>query len=303
MTLVDPTSLRCGSALPVRLVESSRDAGWSSTLVEHHQVLDAEDAFETVSTRDHTIVVMTRGEQHLQSYRNGAWRSAIYGPGTVGITPGGTVSRLRRSVNPDAGAAYKINVYIPPEFFAEAAEHLGGAAGSGELFQSLGHLDETVRQVATALIRAMRAGAPDAYAESAARWLAMHLSAFARGLEGGDAPSIRGSIADPRLRRALDFIVEHYAEQLSMADIAAAAGISRYHLSRLFRIATGTSPYQRLLGTRLDEARRMLETSSLPVAEVAARCGFERANYFSTQFSRRFGITPRDARLESRNLV
>ena len=47
----------------------------------------------------------------------------------------------------------------------------------------------------------------------------------------------------------------------------------------------------------------MLETSNLPVAEVAARCGFERATYFSTQFSRRFGISPRDARLEIRNLA
>ena len=298
----DPISVQCGSALPVRLIESSCDLGWSSVLVEHHQVLDAEDVFETLPTRDHTIVVMTRGEQHLQSYRSGSWRSTIYRPGTVGMTPSGAVSRLRRSVNADAGAAHKVNIYIPPEFFIEAAEHFGGApADPIEALRSPGHLDEAVRQVALTLIRAMRAGAPDAYAESVARWLAMHLSTFARGLEGQDSLSSDGTIADPRLRKAAAFITEHYGEPLSMADIAAAAGISRYHFSRLFRSATGTSPYRHLLETRLDAARRMLETSSLPIADVAARCGFERASYFATQFFRRFGINPRDARLETRH--
>ena len=293
----DLSSLRCGSALPVRLVESSHAIGWTSTLVEHHQVLDAEDVFETIPTRDHTIVVMTRGEQRLQAYRNGAWRSTLYRSGTVGMTPGGAVSKLRRSVNRDAGAAYKVNLYIPPEFFAEAADHLGGGqSDSGEPPWSPGHLDETVRQVAVALVRAMRAGAPDIYAESAVRWLAVHLSIFARGVDA-EVRSSSSTVEDLRVRRALEFIEECFAKPLSMANIASAAGISRHHFSRLFRLSTGTSPYQRLLEVRLTAARRALEVSSLSVAEVAALCGFERPNYFATQYFRRYGIRPRDTRL------
>ena len=298
--LIDPMSLKSAEALPVRVIESSTDVSWKSALVQHHQVLDSDDVFETVPTSDETVVVMTRGEQHLESYRNKAWRSTTYQPGTVGVTPGDTISRLRRSVNRDAGAAYKVNIYIPQSFFAEAADHLGGGqAGLGEPFRSGGRLDEAVRQLALALIRAMRAGAPDAYAESAVRWLALHLSMCARGSEDQGALPGGEAIADRRLQKALDCIGDCYMKPLSVADLAAAAGISRFHFSRLFRQATGASPYRRLLETRLGAARRMLETSDLPVGEVASRCGFERANYFAAQYAQRFGMRPRDTKLET----
>ncbi len=295
---VDPLSLLCGAALPVRVLESSNDSGWTSTLVEHHRVLDSGDPFDTLPTPDHTVVVMTRGEQHLQSYRNGTWRSAVYRPGTVGLTPGGVTNRLRRSVNRDAGAAHKVNIYIPRSVVAEATDLFGGETSiSDSPPGSLGHLDEAVRQIALSLIRAFRAGAPDAYGESAVHWLALHLSAFARGARGQSEAPRRVTLEDRRLRKALDCVSDRFGEPLSIAEVAAEAGISKFHFSRLFRLAMGMSPYQWLLNTRLDAAKSMLEGTDLPVAEVASRCGFENANYFSTTFTRRFGFSPRVARL------
>jgi AraC-like DNA-binding protein len=77
---------------------------------------------------------------------------------------------------------------------------------------------------------------------------------------------------------------------LSATTIASAVGISSRHLSRIFSRAGTTVPHY-VLGRRLDAARAMLqrpETAALTVTEVASRCGFTSAAYFSTSFAARF---------------
>jgi AraC-like DNA-binding protein len=95
------------------------------------------------------------------------------------------------------------------------------------------------------------------------------------------------------------FIDDHLTNpSLSAADVAAGAGISERHLSRLFA-ETGTSVPQHILGRRLDLAHTLLgraEMRDLRVVDVAARCGFTSTAYFSETFKRRFGVTAGDVR-------
>jgi AraC-like DNA-binding protein len=110
-----------------------------------------------------------------------------------------------------------------------------------------------------------------------------------------------GNVGLPVAHRAAAgaFIDDHLTDPtLSAADVAAGAGISERHLSRLFA-ETGTSVPQRILAQRLDLAHAVLrhpDTRDLRVADVAARCGFTSTAYFSETFKRRFGTTPGDAR-------
>jgi AraC-like DNA-binding protein len=95
------------------------------------------------------------------------------------------------------------------------------------------------------------------------------------------------------------FIDDHLTEpSLSAADVAAGAGISERHLSRLFA-ETGTSVPQHILARRLDLAHSLLcrpETQGLRVMDIAARCGFTSTAYFSETFKRRFGTTAGEVR-------
>ena len=298
--IVDNASLRCADALPAKLVASSRTIGWTSILVDHQQVLNALDPFETASTPDHTIVVMTHGEQEIEVCSRGVWRRAEYRAGTVGMTPGGMTDRLRRRVRPGAGPAKKVNIYVPALLFDEAADHLGRAVGpdhAGRLV-ALGFADATLRQIAMALLRAVQAGLPDLYAETAARWLAVHLLSAKEGRPRLDAEETRsgGKIDDKRLARVLEFIDAHFSEPVSLDALAAEAGVSKFHFTRLFRRATGTTPHRWLVGRRLEAAQQMLATTDIPLTRVAARCGFPRANHFATQFAKRFGMSPSDYR-------
>jgi AraC-like DNA-binding protein len=93
------------------------------------------------------------------------------------------------------------------------------------------------------------------------------------------------------------FIEENLTDPaLSAGDVAAGTGISERHLSRLFA-AAGTSVPRHILARRLDAAYSVLATGDdLRTADVAARCGFTSAAYFSQTFRRRFGVTAGDVR-------
>ena len=299
---VDPASLKCADALRVRSIESSRELDWQSAPVEHQQILEHEDTFETRPTPDQTMVVMTRGEQELEVLSGGVWRRATYRPGAVGLTPGGATDRLRRRVNREAGPACKINIYIPQALFDEAADQLcrDGSVPPTPLVAH-GYVDTSIRYVALALLDGLREGASTLYADSAICWLVRHLLTFGCESSSGDREVRQSAAIDKRIGRALELISHNYAEPVSIDRIATESGVSKFHFARLFQQTTGTTPYGHLLDTRLNAAKRLLLTTDLSISEVARKCGFGRSNHFTTQFRNRFSIGPRDLRLSGRS--
>ena len=81
---------------------------------------------------------------------------------------------------------------------------------------------------------------------------------------------------------------------LRIDALARAAGVSRSHLYRLFRSEYGVSPKAYLRDLRLTLARRLLCEHAMSVAEVAYACGYADPLYFSAEFKREHGISPRD---------
>jgi AraC-like DNA-binding protein len=95
---------------------------------------------------------------------------------------------------------------------------------------------------------------------------------------------------------ALKFIEEHFAEAISVADIARHAGIGTGRLTELFREHVGTSPLRYLNTHRTDRAKILLLYSPLKLAEVASQCGFNSLPYFCRKFAKETGVTPGDFR-------
>jgi transcriptional regulator GlxA family with amidase domain len=84
--------------------------------------------------------------------------------------------------------------------------------------------------------------------------------------------------------------------QLPLDELAARALMSRRSFVRHFRAATGTTPHAWLLSQRLGLAQELLETTSLPVEQIAGRVGYRSAAVFREQFTARRGLAPRDYR-------
>jgi AraC family transcriptional regulator of arabinose operon len=103
---------------------------------------------------------------------------------------------------------------------------------------------------------------------------------------------------DDRVARALQEINRRYREPLTVAELAAAVHLSPSRLAHLFRAATGEAPIQMLLRLRLRQAARLLEYSTLNVAEIAAEVGFDSPFYFARQFRRQFGVSPTAYRVQ-----
>ena len=104
-------------------------------------------------------------------------------------------------------------------------------------------------------------------------------------------PAARLARADPALARAIALMEERIEQPPSIAEIAERLGLSQRRLEMLFADRLGTSPGRFFLDLRLDEARRMVTDTRLPLQEVALRCGFASQMAFSRAFRARFGGT------------
>jgi transcriptional regulator GlxA family with amidase domain len=94
------------------------------------------------------------------------------------------------------------------------------------------------------------------------------------------------------VREAVGFITTHLDGDLSTAAVAAAVGVSPRHLGRLFRDHTGRAPAQFVRRARIEAAARLLESTTLPVATVAHRCGFRSAEALRQSFAGHYATSP-----------
>jgi transcriptional regulator GlxA family with amidase domain len=94
------------------------------------------------------------------------------------------------------------------------------------------------------------------------------------------------------LRDVQAHIAEHPAADLSVPALAARAFMSERNFARAFRSETGMTPAVYVEHTRVERARRELETTDLPVEAVAARCGFGTVETMRRAFARRVGVNP-----------
>ena len=95
-----------------------------------------------------------------------------------------------------------------------------------------------------------------------------------------------------RLQRVRDYIEARLAEPLTLTDIAEVACLSAYHLSRSFKLATGTGIHRYVTARRIARARQLVLTTDLPLAEIAGAVGFDSQASFTTRFRQEVGVTP-----------
>ena len=100
----------------------------------------------------------------------------------------------------------------------------------------------------------------------------------------------------PRLLEAVALMEANVEEPLALAEVAALTGVSGRQLQRLFQRYLHCSPARHYLHVRLERGRLLLLQTSLPLAEVAARCGFSSARRFRLHYHETYGRHPRDER-------
>src|SRR5262249_35240143 len=107
----------------------------------------------------------------------------------------------------------------------------------------------------------------------------------------------------PLVLKAREYIEKHKTEELTLADVAKAAGASVFHFCKVFHRATGLKFTDYVARVRLEDARNRLLNPNLRVSEIAYDVGFHSLTQFNRTFKRVFGQSPTEfrAKLSSNN--
>ena len=174
----------------------------------------------------------------------------------------------------------------------------GVAAGNGflpnvEFVEVYKKKDPLVPTIGMSLLESAAGEHPQGklYSDSLIQTLTLHL--LTNYTTAASVPAKHnGGLSGHNLRRVTEFIDSSLADDVSLGEIAAIAGLSPYHFSRAFRRSTGTSPQQYVTQRRVDLAKELLARPELPIVEISLRTGFKNQSHFTTLFRKYTNFNP-----------
>ena len=196
----------------------------------------------------------------------------------------------------DAGTD-ELHLYVAPRWLAEMAGRIGRAAPVPEA--RFAFEDRLLRSLAEALLAERRNGGLGGalYRAAVSETIALHLLRTCCSVGEVPAPA---RLAPAALRRVRELVEAELHCDLTVDDLATAAGLSRAHFARAFRAATGETPHGYVRQRRVERARRLLAATDLEAATIAGLTGFSSPSHFGRVFKAATGVTPASYRRHGR---
>lgn len=241
----------------------------------------------------HLLLNLRETPMRVENWRDQVHRDFSYMPGEIILTPVG----IRNGWHWHERSKVIVITIEPEKLGRFASSELGLVLRGRQLRDTPQSLDTDLCQAGTMLMEALRTRGPglEVMYESLARIFLVKLVQRYGELRSDALDFSRGFTAS-HYKRVLDFIDERFGGPITIEEMAAVAGISPAHFSRLFKEVLGDSPYQFLMSYRVEQAKRMLEDRARPTIDVALACGFADQPHFTRIFKRLAGRTPREYR-------
>ncbi|WP_249140000.1 MULTISPECIES: helix-turn-helix domain-containing protein [Bradyrhizobium] len=286
--LADAEMARVLGTEPFRMALDSSGAG-----IAHWKHDPLHDVVEPMT---HHVIMAYNGSVQRMERRSGRFAATgTFRPGVVIVIPEGSSSRWDIPKPVDV-----VQLYLPHRTLVRVADEADTAKpidllertahpdpitsrlllSAADVLEGNGALDSLFRQQLTDLL--------------ATRLLAAHAGAPATGqpVVGGLAPKV--------LMRAIERLHSDSDADVSLAALAADAGLSRFHFCRAFKESTGLSPHAWLRQHRLEQAMQMLRDTDASVVTISAALGYASQTAFAAAFKRLTGDTPTDWRRRAR---
>jgi AraC family transcriptional regulator len=110
-------------------------------------------------------------------------------------------------------------------------------------------------------------------------------------------PMRRRGLQQHKLHVALCYIEDRIGEPIGVRDLAAQLHMSPFHFARRFKQAVGHPPHAYITQVRIERAKRLLASSTLPLVNIAMAVGYRTQAHFTGVFHKTVGSTPRTYRL------
>ncbi|MFV9657259.1 helix-turn-helix domain-containing protein [Pseudomonas sp. NY15366] len=195
-----------------------------------------------------------------------------------------------------------MHLYLAPALIDHAARDLGlQQNGAVSLRDVSGGRDDWVRTLLEQLRTELTGNRTPSQllVHNLAQALAIHLvRSYRAPLPAGRRSN---ALQAYKLRRVIDLMNQHLAQDFSLAKLAQAAQLSEYHFSRLFKHATGLAPSHYFIRLRIARARQLLLETERSVIDIGLEVGYSSPSHFSQVFRREVGVTPSAYRDPGRN--
>ncbi len=268
---------------------SSLGRDWDGVEVDWHDWKGGGNASAPPHDSD-TIVMRTSGKVRLTQMRDGKTHTAMALPGNVTLHPRGMESKWSWTA---AGAIAVVR--LPTGLLNGAAETmLRSPPASLSLANCFGRKDAFIENIINMFVYELRSP-PHPSQRYITQALSSALACHMVQRFSTQGLPVRAHAFDMHARavqRVKDYIREHMHEPLSLDTLAAVANVSRFHFSRMFRVAAGVSAMQYLEQARMERAQELLRTGRMALAQVALLVGYDDPSYFARRFRLYVGVTP-----------
>lgn len=274
----------------LQLLTSSESLGWNGV----HLMLERQEAMpDTVYVpylEDDVFAFLLDGTARVHmKLTDGATIDTLAGPQSLQLIP----RHSEFAGHWDSAWTYVV-LRFDRQFITELA--LGVQRGDPthiELIPSFYFNDLLLYSLSIELFNEMQSANPlgSLYSDSLTTALALYLLRHYSNSHGVNKPS-SNRLTRTQLRMVDEYIDAHLEQKISLADLATCLHLSVPHFERMFRVTTQRPPYRYVLDFRLEQAKTLLETTHIPLAEVARQCGFSSQSHFTSHFTRYVGVSP-----------
>ena len=273
--------------VPGDLTVSSPDDAWNGVSVRGYRYADSD--VEVPGLRDFMIVAYRRGVTDMRRKIDSSWHHEQLRPGDVSLLTRAADSHWTWDTPIEV-----IHVYLTHDQLAATCRAMyGREVEDVALHDTIKADDPAIHRAAMMIAQeAARGGVgSELLVDSLSTQLSViilrrHANILFREPPATECLSFR------REHLVRDYIHAHLHERLTLEDLAASAGLSKFHFARQFRASTGTTPHEFVMRQRLDRARLLLQRTNTPLPEIAATCGFADQSHMNRVVKKRLGATP-----------
>jgi AraC family transcriptional regulator len=274
----------------VRPVRTSAGLGWGRLYVSTQRELPYRDAFQGAGS--HLVILHLDGPVTVRRGRRGLTSARQVPPGGLFLHPADTELDVELG-----GYLNTVHVYLSDAALQETADDDRPV----RLKEEFGSTDPLLEQLVLALDGVVRHWEPSGstYADQLALMTAAQLARRHSVRQGGDEPAGRpAGLGDRQFAAVRELIDTRLSEPLALEDLASAAGLGVSQFARRFKARTGCPPHRYLVRLRVEQAARLLRAGSMPIAQVAAACGFSHQEHLTRVIRSHLGTTPAALRRE-----
>lgn len=281
-----------------RIRASSDGRSWRSLFASVQHESPFEGTFN--SSRDQLLVLHRDGPVYIESLSDRKVGRRLVPAGGIHLVAPNADFGVRL-----AGGLESVHVYVRRAIIEEVAlEMIDGDPAHVELDNRIVEDDRTLRSLIEASANALededRGSAM--FADFLSRAIAAQLI---RKYSGGQlrGPQVDGAPGhlSPIVAEAIEYMYSNIDRAISLEDVAQATNRSPSHMVRVFRAELGMPPHRYLIALRVEKARRLLEKTSMSIAEIAYECGFAHQEHLTRLFRRHCNATPAAYRRSKRN--